>query len=49
MGKSCSTRKSREHPIPLGIENTGTHAEHIRIKLLEGFGNVSVKPENMSG
>ena len=34
-------------PIPLGIENTGTHAEHIRLKLLEVFGYV--KPENMSG
>ena len=47
MGKYGSMRKSREPPIPLGIENTGTHAEHIRLKLLEVFGYV--KPENMSG
>ena len=32
-------------PIPLGIENTGTHAEHIRIKLLEVFGYVPAEYE----
>jgi len=34
-------------PIPLGIENTGTDAAHIRLKLLQVFGYV--KQENMSG
>jgi len=33
-------------PIPLGIGNTGPHAEYILLKLLEIFGYV---PENMSG